>query len=152
MAASRPVPCEPDWSLSFLMCLASPGEGGPLRCEMCRAYINSFAKYVQNGEKVRWQLAGSALLCFALLFAPLNDDESRQGVCCCFALARVGCRTTALRRERVASRDNRRPLHLLVPRPGAQLSALSGRTCIMLSLIHLSRCLSGYLTRYRSLS
>ncbi|CAM9100724.1 unnamed protein product [Ectocarpus fasciculatus] len=27
------------------------GEAGPLRCEMCRAYINSFAKYVQNGEK-----------------------------------------------------------------------------------------------------
>eukprot|EP00752_Nemacystus_decipiens_P016511 g14759.t1 len=27
------------------------GDSGPLRCEMCRAYINSFAKYVQNGEK-----------------------------------------------------------------------------------------------------
>lgn len=33
-------------------CTYLSGEAGPLRCETCRAYINSFAKYVQNGEKV----------------------------------------------------------------------------------------------------
>lgn len=32
--------------------LLASGESGPLRCEKCRAYVNSFAKYVQNGEKV----------------------------------------------------------------------------------------------------
>lgn len=42
-------------SFRFLSIRASisPGDGGPVRCEMCRAYINSFAKYTQNGEKVR---------------------------------------------------------------------------------------------------
>lgn len=28
------------------------GDGGPLRCQKCRAYINSFVKFTKNGEKV----------------------------------------------------------------------------------------------------
>lgn len=38
--------------LGCLFLVSAAGEGGPLRCEKCRAYINSYASYVHNGEKV----------------------------------------------------------------------------------------------------
>lgn len=75
-------PWEADRSSFFLRVVPrvpTPGDGGPLRCEMCRAYINSFAKYVQNGEKVCRQAVLCVLYSFlrhlhtCVVFFPVDD-------------------------------------------------------------------------------
>ena len=58
--------------------LVSFGEAGPLRCTRCRAYVNPFMRWVENGRRFVCNFCQMVCECPPDYYSPIGPDGKRR--------------------------------------------------------------------------